>query len=104
MTCTELMDHLVCSKATAWRALRNGFYCPGYNGTIKQRALQRDAKSKLKPLKARPPAGKTVKLSKVEQQLSRNELARRYNIGHQLATQALKARKFVMPTAQRPTV
>lgn len=101
MTCTELMERLRCSKATAWRAKQRGFYCPGYNGSAKVRDLQRFARSEIKPLRKRPKPGATVVLSDLERKLSRNTLANRYSIGHALASQALKAGRFVMPVGRR---
>jgi hypothetical protein len=97
MTCTELMGHLRCSKATAWRAKRRGFYCPGYNGSSKVRDQQRFAKSQIKPLRQSPKPGTRITLSQLERKLSRNALAQRYGIGHALASAALKAGEFTMP-------
>ena len=101
MTCTELMAHLMCSKATAWRALRRGFYCPGYNGNARSRETKRNALSHLEPLQQLPTPGTRVRLKAVERRLSRNALAERYRIGHTLASEALRHGGFRMPIKRR---
>ncbi len=101
MTCTELMDHLMCSKATAWRAKRNGFYCPGYNGNAQSRETKRNALARLQPLQQLPPPGTRIRLTAIERRLSRNALADRYRIGHALASEALRKGTFKMPAQRR---
>lgn len=101
MTCTELMDHLRCSKATAWRAKRRGYYCPGYNGNASSRESKRNAQARLEPLRQLPAPGRRVRLTAVELRLSRNALADRYRIGHALASEALRQGAFRMPTRRR---
>jgi DNA-binding Xre family transcriptional regulator len=97
LTSTELMQELGCSKATAWRAKQNGYYCPGYNGSAAVRQRQRLAKAQVRALKKLPASGKQVKLTLMERQLSRNELSRRYGVSHDLASQALSDGEFRIP-------
>ena len=99
MKCTELMAHMMCSKVTAWRAKRNGFYCPDYNGSAEARMASRRARAKLKPLESLPMAGRKIRLSKLEEQLSRNALAMRFHIGHEVASQALLSGVLIVPGA-----
>jgi hypothetical protein len=50
MTLSELMDHLMCSKATAWRAQCCCYHCPGCNGNTRSRHANGDKQASLLPL------------------------------------------------------
>lgn len=97
MTNKQLMDLLKCSRPSAWRAKKQGFFCIGYPSSKKAKSVQTEAEKALPKLSKLPARGELVVLNQLEQKLSKSALARRYRIGTDLAGVALQEGSFRIP-------
>jgi hypothetical protein len=84
------------SRASAWRAKKQGWFCPGYRTTGDKRTKTKKVLEVLPPVKKEFLPGEKVELSELELQLSQNALATRYSIGKERASTALKNGFFIV--------
>ncbi len=101
----DLQSHLGLGRASAWKARKQGWFCPNHHNSKKNQGKRRDVRAELEPLVRLLEPGEKVVLSALEMALTQKGLCRRYKIGKEKARKALIDGFFIVngsPTFKGP--